>query len=58
MKRLQIGRIFGYWRELPDDEIIIVAHKQDYSYLGVIECDKIKEKEMKNKVVNRMQEEF
>ncbi|XP_063587852.1 uncharacterized protein LOC134765239 [Penaeus indicus] len=47
LKRRKIVRCEGM--ELPNDEIIKEVGQEGYTYLGIVELDKVKEKEMKEK---------
>ena len=49
MKRGKVVRCEGI--TLPNGEIMKEVEKQGYTYLGIIELDKIKEKEMKEKII-------
>ena len=49
MKRGKVVRCEGI--TLPNGEIMKEVEKQGYTYLGIIELDKIKEKEMKEKTI-------
>ena len=45
LKRGKIVRCDGI--ELPNDEVIKEVEQEGYTYLGVVELDKVKEKEIK-----------
>ena len=38
--------------KLPNSEVMKEVEKEGYTYLGIVERDKIKEKEMKEKTIN------
>ena len=49
LKRGKIVRCDGI--ELPNDELIKEVEQDGYTYLGIVELDKVKEKEMKEKTI-------
>ena len=48
LKRGKLARCEGI--ELPDGEVMKEVEQEGYTYLGIVELDKIKEKEMKEKI--------
>ena len=49
MKRGKVVRCDGI--KLPNSEVMKKVEKEGYTYLGIIELDKIKENEMKEKTI-------
>ena len=49
MKRGKVVKCDGI--KLPNNEVVKEVEKEGYSYLGIIELDKIKENEMKEKTI-------
>ena len=49
MKRGKVVRCEGIM--LPNNEVMNEVEKEGYTYLGIVELDKIKEDEMKNKTI-------
>ena len=56
MKRGKVLRCEGI--KLPNSKVLKEVEKEGYTYLGIVELDKIKENEMKEKTIKEYKDGF